>query len=47
MEDIWLCAYVAEVVPRQLDEEAIPVENWEQKRRSFNWSVRCWTKSKT
>lgn len=29
VDDIWLCAYVADVVRRQLDDEAILVENWE------------------
>lgn len=28
VDDIWLCAYVADVVRRQLDDEAILVENW-------------------
>lgn len=26
---IWLCAYVADVVRRQLDDDVILVENWE------------------
>jgi uncharacterized membrane protein YkvA (DUF1232 family) len=29
VDDIWLCAYVADVVRRQLDDEAILVENWD------------------
>jgi uncharacterized membrane protein YkvA (DUF1232 family) len=29
VDDIWLCAYVADVVQRQLDDEAILVENWD------------------
>jgi uncharacterized membrane protein YkvA (DUF1232 family) len=29
VDDIWLCAYVADVVQRQLDDETILVENWE------------------
>jgi len=29
VDDIWLCAYVADAVRRQLDDEAILVENWE------------------
>ena len=29
VDDIWLCAYVADVVHRQLDDEAILAENWE------------------
>jgi uncharacterized membrane protein YkvA (DUF1232 family) len=29
VDDIWLCAYVADVVHRQLDDEAILVENWD------------------
>ena len=29
VDDIWLCAYVADVVRRQLGDEAILVENWE------------------
>jgi uncharacterized membrane protein YkvA (DUF1232 family) len=29
VDDIWLCAYAADVVRRQLDDEAILVENWE------------------
>jgi uncharacterized membrane protein YkvA (DUF1232 family) len=29
VDDIWLCAYVADVVYRQLGDEAILVENWE------------------
>jgi len=29
VDDIWLCAYVADVVGRQLDDEAILVENWD------------------
>ena len=29
VDDIWLCAYVADVVRRQLDDEAILIENWE------------------
>jgi uncharacterized membrane protein YkvA (DUF1232 family) len=28
VDDIWLCAYVADVVRWQLDDEAILVENW-------------------
>jgi uncharacterized membrane protein YkvA (DUF1232 family) len=29
VDDIWLCAYVADVVRRELGDEAILVENWE------------------
>jgi uncharacterized membrane protein YkvA (DUF1232 family) len=29
VDDIWLCAYVADVVRRDLGDEAILVENWE------------------
>jgi uncharacterized membrane protein YkvA (DUF1232 family) len=29
VDDIWLCAYTADVVRRQLDDEAILVENWD------------------
>jgi uncharacterized membrane protein YkvA (DUF1232 family) len=29
VDDIWLCAYVADVVRRQLDDEAILTENWD------------------
>lgn len=29
VDDIWLCAYVADLVRRQLGEEAILVENWD------------------
>ena len=29
VDDIWLCAYVADVVRQQLDDEAILVENWD------------------
>jgi uncharacterized membrane protein YkvA (DUF1232 family) len=29
VDDIWLCAFVADQVRRQLDDEAILVENWE------------------
>jgi uncharacterized membrane protein YkvA (DUF1232 family) len=29
VDDIWLCAYVADVVRQELDHEAILVENWE------------------
>ena len=29
VDDIWLCAYVADVVRRQLDDEAILAENWD------------------
>jgi uncharacterized membrane protein YkvA (DUF1232 family) len=29
VDDIWLCAYVADAVRRQLDDEAILVENWD------------------
>lgn len=29
VDDIWLCAYVADVVRRQVGDEAILVENWE------------------
>jgi len=29
VDDIWLCAYVADVVRRQLNDEAILVENWD------------------
>lgn len=29
VDDIWLCAYVADVVRRQLGDEAILAENWE------------------
>lgn len=29
VDDIWLCAYVADVIHRQLDDEAILIENWD------------------
>jgi uncharacterized membrane protein YkvA (DUF1232 family) len=29
VDDIWLCAYVADAIRRQLGDEAILVENWE------------------
>jgi uncharacterized membrane protein YkvA (DUF1232 family) len=29
VDDIWLCAYVADVVRRQVGDEAILVENWD------------------
>jgi uncharacterized membrane protein YkvA (DUF1232 family) len=29
VDDIWLCAYVADVIRQQLGDEAILVENWE------------------
>jgi uncharacterized membrane protein YkvA (DUF1232 family) len=30
VDDIWLCAFVADVVSQQLGDEAILVENWER-----------------
>ena len=29
VDDIWLCAYVADVVRQQVDDDAILVENWD------------------